>query len=67
MSAWIYLIHEREFIKEKKHIYKIGRTKNIAKRLTQYPKGSQMLPLVFIFSYVFKEVYTFHKMFYYLK
>ena len=39
-----YIIYEREFIKTKENIYKIGKTKqdNI-KRLNQYPKGSILM------------------------
>ena len=39
--SYCYIIHEREFIKTKEFIYKIGRTKQEnGKRLSQYPKGS---------------------------
>jgi hypothetical protein len=41
---YIYLLHTREFINCKMHVYKIGRTKqaNLERFLT-YPKGSVIL------------------------
>ena len=44
MNNYIYLLQEREFIKTKEPIYKIGKTKQDAmKRINQYPKGSLCL------------------------
>lgn len=41
---YIYLLQEREFIKTKENIYKIGRTTQVNnERLKQYPKGSVLL------------------------
>lgn len=38
----IYIIKEREFIKTKEPIYKIGKTKNIKNRMPSYPKDSRV-------------------------
>jgi hypothetical protein len=38
--GYIYIIHEREFIKCKENVYKIGRTEDIIKRIKKYPKNS---------------------------
>jgi hypothetical protein len=44
MSQYIYLLQEREFIKTKENIYKVGMTeKENHKRFNQYPKGSILL------------------------
>lgn len=44
MSQYIYLLKEREFIKTKENIYKVGMTmKENHKRFNQYPKGSILL------------------------
>ena len=41
---YIYLLQEREFIKTKEHIYKVGMTKQENhERFNQYPKGSILL------------------------
>ena len=41
---YIYLIHEREFIKTKEKIYKIGKTtQENTLRFRQYPKGSVLI------------------------
>jgi hypothetical protein len=40
INGFIYIIHEREFIKSKENIYKIGRTENIIERIKKYPKNS---------------------------
>ena len=43
-SQYIYLLQEREFIKTKETIYKIGKTKQVNNnRIAQYPKGSVLL------------------------
>ena len=41
VKEYIYIIHCAQHINE--NIYKIGRTKNISKRLKQYPNGSELL------------------------
>ena len=44
VTNYIYLLQEREFIKTKENVYKIGRTKKENyKRFHQYPKGSVLL------------------------
>jgi hypothetical protein len=44
MSQYIYLLREREFIKTKEQVYKVGMTKKENhKRFNQYPKGSVLL------------------------
>lgn len=44
MTNYIYLLQEREFIKTKENVYKIGMTKKENhKRFNQYPKGSILL------------------------
>ena len=41
---YIYLLQEREFIKTKEHIFKIGKTKQENnKRFMQYPNGSILI------------------------
>jgi len=43
-TNYIYLVKEREFIKTKENIYKIGRSKQEnTKRFLQYPKGSELI------------------------
>lgn len=42
-SGNLYLIWEREFLKSGENLFKIGRTDNIRRRLSQYPKGSRLL------------------------
>ena len=44
MTQYIYLLKEREFIKTKEDIYKVGMTKKENhERFNQYPKGSVLL------------------------
>jgi hypothetical protein len=44
MSQYIYLLQEREFIKTKEYVYKVGMTKKVNhERFNQYPKGSVLL------------------------
>ena len=44
ISQYIYLLQEREFIKTKEHVYKVGMTKKENhERFNQYPKGSVLL------------------------
>ena len=44
MYSYIYLLQEREFIKTKENIYKLGKSKqeNLG-RVKQYPKGSKLI------------------------
>lgn len=42
-EGYIYLIHVREFKIQGKPIYKIGRTNDIIRRFSQYPKNSDLL------------------------
>jgi DNA-directed RNA polymerase subunit RPC12/RpoP len=42
-EGFIYIIHEREFIRLKEDTYKIGRTQDYEERLTQYPKSSKLI------------------------
>lgn len=39
-SAYLYIVYEREFIRLKQDVYKVGYTENIKQRMSQYPKGS---------------------------
>ena len=44
MIGYIYLLQEREFIKTKENIYKLGKSKQEnLKRLKQYSKGSELI------------------------
>lgn len=44
MTQYIYLLQEREFIKTKEYVYKVGMTtKENHERFNQYPKGSVLL------------------------
>ena len=44
MTNYIYLLQEREFIKTKENVYKVGMTKKENhERFNQYPKGSVLL------------------------
>jgi hypothetical protein len=42
-NEYIYIVHERTFVKTNANIYKIGKTKNIKNRLNGYSKGSKLL------------------------
>ncbi len=42
-TEYIYIVHERTFVKMNANIYKIGKTKNIKNRLNGYSKGSKLL------------------------
>lgn len=41
--GYIYLIVEREFVKSKENVAKVGRTNDIMRRFKQYPKGSKLV------------------------
>ena len=44
MTDYIYLLHEREFIKTSEKVFKVGRTSKLNYiRFNQYPKGSVLL------------------------
>lgn len=44
MSAgYIYILREREFITTGQNVYKIGMTKNVAQRMSKYPKDSELI------------------------
>jgi hypothetical protein len=44
MSEYVYLLQEREFIKTKEDVYKVGMTKKENhERFNQYPKCSKLL------------------------
>jgi hypothetical protein len=48
-TGYIYIIREREFLKTKENIYKIGKTCNKeVKRLQSYPKGSRLICTFFV-------------------
>ncbi len=54
-AEWVYLLIEREFLKTKESIYKIGRTDDWDSRVKQYPKGSALLGLVHVCDSVLAE------------
>lgn len=43
LMGHIYVLIEREFLKTKETIYKVGCTNNLQRRFSQYPKGSVVL------------------------
>lgn len=43
MSGYIYVISLREFLTTKQDVYKVGRTKDLLKRIQAYPKGSKLI------------------------
>ena len=45
-AGYLYIIHVREFIRSREPIFKVGRTDNISRRLSQYPKGSKLIATV---------------------
>lgn len=66
MTGYIYLVHEREFINTKQHIYKIGRTENAQQRMCGYPKNSRLMLSLFTVNHVDVEIQLidiFHKKF----
>jgi hypothetical protein len=42
-SGFIYVIHEREFMRMNESVFKVGQTINHSKRISKYPKGSELL------------------------
>ena len=61
MSGTIYVVWEREFFNKHEAVYKIGRTKNIVKRFSHYPKGSQLLCVALSDNYKQVENDLIHK------
>jgi len=43
IPGFIYLLVEREFVRSGETIVKVGRTTDVVRRLSQYPKGSKLL------------------------
>lgn len=43
IPGFIYVLIEREFVRSGENVVKVGRTRNMMKRLNQYPKGSKLL------------------------
>lgn len=43
----LYLIKEREFIKTKENVFKIGKTTNIKNRMPAYPKDSRVYVIMY--------------------
>jgi hypothetical protein len=58
MYEGLYLIQEREFIKCKENVYKIGRSNNLNMRIKSYPKESKLNLIILCkkSSYVEKQV-----------
>jgi hypothetical protein len=49
MSQFIYLIREREFLKSKEDVYKVGKTTQEPNvRMRSYPKGSELYVIVLV-------------------
>lgn len=44
--SYLYIVHEREFIRHHIEVYKVGYTSNLSQRMCQYPKGSIALMMV---------------------
>jgi len=51
ISGHIYVVKEREFIKTKENIYKIGKSTCIKNRMPSYPKDSSILIIIQTGSY----------------
>ena len=43
---YIYILHEREFVKSSEHVYKIGITRSVKNRMGDYPKGSSIISII---------------------
>ena len=48
VSGHLYIIREREFLKTKESIYKVGKSTCIQQRMNSYPKGSRIELIVYI-------------------
>lgn len=46
MEGHLYIIHLREFVNLQSPVYKVGRTSDILRRYSQYPKHSRLLYLL---------------------
>jgi hypothetical protein len=53
--GFIYLIHVREFLSQNREVYKIGKTKDIHRRVTEYPKGSSLIAAFDVKDYHYSE------------
>lgn len=47
IPGYVYMLVEREFIRAREQVCKIGRSKDVSKRFRQYPKGSKLLIATF--------------------
>jgi hypothetical protein len=47
-QGYLYVIHVREFLRNGEHIFKVGRTENIKRRMSQYPKGSKLIASIIV-------------------
>jgi hypothetical protein len=47
-NGYIYVLILREFLHQKKHVYKIGYSKDVERRKKEYPKGSQLMYTRFV-------------------
>lgn len=47
-QGYVYLIREREFVRMKENVFKIGRSKDFEKRFASYPKNSEILACAFV-------------------
>lgn len=55
MEGYLYIIQIREFVKTNEPVYKVGRTCDIIRRYSQYPKSSRLLYLIPCNNLVKKE------------
>jgi len=46
MVGHLYIVKIREFVKTEEDVYKVGRTFDIIKRFSSYPKGSKLLFII---------------------
>ena len=53
--GYIYVLVEREFVRSGEPIVKVGRTRDVVRRLAQYPKGSKLLFSMYCDSLVATE------------
>ena len=57
MAGYIYMLHEREFIRLREDVYKIGLTKRpINDRVMEYPIGSRLLLCIHVEDCVNAEI-----------
>ena len=47
-AGYVYAVHEREFIRLNENVFKVGRTKHLARRMKDYPKGSLMICATYV-------------------